>query len=137
MIRPRAGRKAQPAPRSLRTPGLLESHVQRTVTELPELDGWRAIRTEHAIERHPGGGFKRRVGEIGMPDYLYIRYDSFQSFMRAGSIIWIEFKKPGEKLRPHQLAWHVAERKRGALVLVVDDINEFQSWYNISGLKRH
>jgi hypothetical protein len=122
---------------------LTEAHVQQTVTELLELDGWRAFRTEHAIERNDKGRFKRRVGEVGMPDYLYVRYgptgntpkDCVERAMYTQAL-WIEFKRPGEKPRPDQNLWHHKERDRGALVLMVDDIDEFRKWYAASGLKR-
>jgi hypothetical protein len=123
--------------------GLTEAHVQQTVTQSLELDGWRAIRTEHAIERNTKGAFKRKVGEVGMPDYLYVRYgptgnDPDESADRAmyTQALWIEFKKPGEKPSYDQLVWHEMERKRGALVMVFDSIESFKVWYAASGLQR-
>ena len=110
-------------------------HIQQTVTEFLEWDGWRPIRTEHAIERDEDGGFKRRVGEVGMPDYLFVRYDTHISTSWA-QVLWIEFKRPGERPRWDQEVWHVTERLRGALVLVVDSIDDFRAWYAASGLQR-
>jgi hypothetical protein len=135
-----------------RTTLVLESHVQQTVTELLQFDGWRAFRTEHAIERSNDEQrrFKRRVGEPGQPDYQYVRYLSGDCIIidtretrtkailksPAAEVMYIEFKKQGEEPEPKQLKWHAAERARGALVLVVDDIDEFRKWYEASGLKR-
>jgi hypothetical protein len=125
-----------------RAPNLLESHVQQTVTELLQLDGWRSIRTDPVSDRKRGKGF----GEIGMPDHLYIRYGlpitrrNFSGrppeIQSGGQILWIEFKRPGKSAKPHQLAWHEAEGARGALVMVVDDIDGFIAWYKASGLQR-
>lgn len=126
--RRRAVKAPRPAP-------LRESHIQQTVTEFLEWDGWRPIRTEHAIERDEDGGFKRRVGEVGMPDYLFVRYDTHISTSWA-QVLWIEFKRPGERPRWDQEVWHVTERLRGALVLVVDSIDDFRAWYAASGLQR-
>jgi hypothetical protein len=132
MIKPAALRKPhaerQQKPRSQRVPSLLESHIQQTVTDFLQLDGWRAFRTELTVQRERG----RVVGERGQPDYLYLRY-VVSSYARA---LWIEFKRPGEKPRPDQLMWHAAERKRGALVIVCDDIDKFIDWYITSGLQR-
>lgn len=130
--KPRSER--QQTGRARRTPGLLEHHVQRAVTELLEWDGWRAFRTELTVQRERG----RVVGERGQPDYLYLRYATPVAGQGTGlaSVIWIEFKRPGEKPRADQLAWHEAEGARGALVLVVDDINQFIQWYRESGLQR-
>jgi hypothetical protein len=129
-----------------RAPNLLESHVQQTVTEFLQLDGWRAIRTDPVSDRKRGKGF----GEIGMPDHLYIRYGvaavmpesghisdtTFRMVGAACQVIWIEFKAPGKAAKPHQLTWHEAESDRGALVMVVDDIDGFIAWYKASGLQR-
>lgn len=120
--------------------GLKESHIQQTVTEFLQLEGWRAFRTELTVQRERG----RVVGERGQPDYLYIRYlftveDTVPAYAgwehEDAQVLWIEFKRPGEKPRPDQLAWHASERARGALVLVVDDIDAFIAWYKASGLQ--
>jgi hypothetical protein len=123
---------------------LKESHVQQTVVEFMELDGWRAFRTELTVQRERG----RVVGERGQPDYLFLRYgrwpkderSDFQAAINC-SVMWIEFKRPGEKPRADQLAWHERERARGALVMVVGDSTgdwwgEFKEWYKTSGLQR-
>lgn len=112
-----------------------EAHIQETVTHLLQLDGWRAIRTDPVSDRGRGKGF----GEVGMPDYLYVRYWNLStvSFRNNESdVMWIEFKRPGKSAEPHQLEWHNAERLRGALVLVVNDIDDFVRWYGESGLAR-
>ena len=151
-------------------PPILEKHVQQTVTEFLQLDGWRPLRMEGSNDR----GFVRRavahmaavaqlkpfiglitnclqscwkttgVGELAMPDYLYIRYahfidhrpDSSSLYHKAAEVLWIEFKRKNEQPKTEQLAWHEAERKRGALVMVVDDIDAFIAWYKTSGLQR-
>jgi hypothetical protein len=135
-----------------------EAEIQQTCTELLQLDGWRALRTDPTSDAglidqirarvlaHPqlaqlrhlilpvlqssnrGKGF----GEPGMPDYLYIRYDSL--FHYAGSILWIEWKRLKGKAEPHQKIWHAAERKRGATVVVAGEdfhasIEGFWNWY--------
>lgn len=149
MRRPRAykSKPAAPSDKPLRhiqrqkELGLTEAHVQQTVTQFLELDGWRAIRTDPVSDRSRGKGF----GEVGMPDMLYLRYqfigpDSDVNY--AGfdpedvQALWIEFKAPGKAAKPHQLAWHEAERKRGALVLVCESIDSFTDWYKSSGLCR-
>lgn len=129
------------AARTTRGPAILEAGIQKAVTEFLQLDGWRAFRTEHAIERNAKGGFKRRVGEVGMPDQLYIRYTYFGISHTSGlrsvaEVMWIEFKAPSRKPRIDQLAWHETEAKQGALVLVVNSIDKFLNWYAVSGLQR-
>lgn len=136
-------------PAAYKKAATLEKHVQQAVTQFLELDGWRAIRTEHAIERNERGDFKRKVGEKAMPDYLYIQYSEdvserqrlffnmTEAQIRAEvDVLWIEFKRPGEQPRTEQVHWIEAERRRGALVMVVDDIDWFIAWYKTSGLQR-
>lgn len=126
-------------------PRLTEAHIQRTVKEFLEADGWRAIRTEHALERTKEGKIRRKVGEVGMPDFMFVRYELLSRqlgnwpracYEAACEVAWVEFKRPGKKPTPAQLAWHEAERARGALVIVVDSIERGIAWYKASGLAR-
>ena len=124
-------------PKPLRTS---EKDVQIGCTAFLELDGWRAIRTDPVSDRKRGKGF----GELGMPDYLYVRYLPPLSGYKdppdvatLHQLLWIEFKAPGKKPLKHQLEWHARESNRGALVLVVDGFEGFRAWYvNESGLNR-
>lgn len=128
-------------------PRLTEAHIQQTFREFLEADGWRSIRTEHALERTKEGKIRRKVGEVGMPDYLFVRYLPPEN-PRPGApatlvqrpamaeVLWCEFKRPGKKPTPAQLAWHGAERARGALVVVVDSIEGGIAWYKARGLAR-
>jgi hypothetical protein len=55
--------------------------------------------------------------------------------------MWVEHKRAGGVVRPHQLAWHEAERARGALVVVATEdfepsLDGFIEWYRVSGLLR-
>lgn len=120
---------------------LSERDIQRTVVEFMQLDGWRAIRTDPVSDKSRGKGF----GEKGMPDYLFLRYDielpgaawrneSYDSSI--AQVIWVEFKAKGKKREKHQQDWYEREAHQGALVLVVDDIDDFTRWYLESGLNR-
>lgn len=114
---------------------LKESHIQETIVDFLKLDGWRAFRTELTVQRERG----RVVGERGQPDYLFLRYgpDGHKFIPRAAAqVLWIEFKRPGQKPKPDQNIWHATETARGALVMVVDNIDTFMSWYRTSNLMR-
>jgi hypothetical protein len=121
-------------------PKLSEAHIQKAIVDLLVLDGWRAFRTDPVSDKSRGRGF----GEIGMPDYLFLRYapisriemDVVNDTQRADETLWIEFKAPGKKPAPAQRHWHAAERARGALVMVFDSIEGFRAWYRDSGLSR-
>lgn len=152
-------------------PRILEKHVQEGVTALLELDGWRAIRTDPVSDRATVAKIKLAItgcpalnhiraflfsiidrcvrgkgfGEVGMPDYLYLRYrytvrannPAFGGWQRSDvECLWIEFKAPSKTPKPHQLGWHASENARGALVLVVDSFDRFRQWYLTSGLNQ-
>lgn len=98
------------------------------------------------------GGF----GEPGMADVQYRRYTYGEldehglRFDRPAStpecraltqLMWIEWKRPGEKLKDHQKLWHRDEEIRGGLTVKagVDfeaSIEGFLTWYRSSGLMR-
>lgn len=129
------------------SPKLSEAHIERTCTDFLALDGWRGLKTTPVSNRGRACGF----GELGMADYLYIRYNEGQIRFPDRSltsraytiekIMWIEWKHKGKKSQAHQIAWHQAERARGALVFAAgtdfpQSIEGFQAWYRASGLMR-
>jgi hypothetical protein len=128
----------------------IEAQIQQTCTQILELDGWRALRTDPVSRREWGKGF----GEPGMADHLYIRYVDLPgkkggdpNLRSLAQLMWIEFKrirtgrKASTKATVSQQTWHQAERARGALTLIagVDfpaTIEGFEAWYKASGLNR-
>lgn len=128
-----------------RVPGIKisEADVQQAVVLMLALDGWRAIRTDPVSDRSRGKGF----GEIGMPDYLFIRYGldvrtltpdrCRDELRRHAEVMFVEFKAKGQSVKPHQYDWHQRERLRGALVIVCDEVGLFREWYKTSGLMRN
>ena len=118
--------------------GLTEAQIERQITDFLALEGWRAIKTNPCSDKSRGKGF----GEIGMPDVLYLRYGSKDCFVPGlAEVMWIEHKRPGGKVSPHQADWHYAERARGALVVVATQdfaphFDGFHAWYLVSGLLR-
>lgn len=134
-----------PKSAAVKRPRISEAHVQAAVVTMLELDGWRPIRTDPVSDRGRGKGF----GELGMPDYLFIRYvrngdkrlgvDSrgFQVHLPLAEVLWIEFKAAGEKPKSHQTTWHDSERARGALVMIFDSLDSAREWYKGSGLMRN
>jgi hypothetical protein len=133
---------------------LTEADIARTCKDFLELDGWRPIKMEPISRREWGRG----TGELGQPDYLFLRYatndedwgDVYTGPMGApyvtnynyDEILWIEFKRRGGKAKAHQKAWQAAERARGALVwsfgtdIIPATIEAFQEHYRASGLMR-
>lgn len=127
-------------PRARRTvaPRLTEADIERTCTGYLGLDGWRTLKTDPCSDRARGKGF----GEKGMADCLYVRYVErhYEGTCNA-HVLWIEWKRPGGQLSPHQAQWHTIERKRGALTWIagVDfeaSIDGFLAHYRASGLNR-
>ena len=141
---------ARAAEQALKTKS--EAQIEAECTKLLAEDGWRPLRTDPVSDRGRGKGF----GELGMADHLYIRYwgqcvhrkpqahdqRCNASHLASGNeIMWIEFKRPGEKPAKHQIAWHAKERSRGALTLIAGEdfpatVEGFKDWYENSGLMR-
>lgn len=115
-----------------------ERTLQETASDFLGLDGWRRIRTDLPHLRGLG------VQERGIADDLYIRYagaSSGERVSRCDEILWIEWKAPNGVTAQHQLAWHEAERARGALTWIAGidfpaTIEGFQTHYFHSGLAR-
>lgn len=120
---------------------LLEAQIQEECTKLLEEDGWRSLRTDPVSDRARGKGF----GEVGMADHLYIRYQCAYigdaNCDVTAQVLWIEFKRPGEKAKKHQQDWHAKERARGAVTMIAGEdflasTKGFKAWYAASGLMR-
>ena len=116
-----------------------EADIQRACTDFLELDGWRSLRTDPVSDRRRGKGF----GEIGMADYLYIRYPRGErDFKVFAQVLWIEWKQLRGLPMRHQTAWHERERARGAMTLIAGrdfpaTIEGLREWYAKSGLARN
>jgi hypothetical protein len=134
-------------PQRPRKTDLSEADIQRTCTDLLALDDWRPLETNPCSDRARGKGF----GEIGMADYLYLRYSATARACGEAAfaeVLWIEWKRPGKHATPQQQQWHLAERARGALTLVAgydfgreaktgnEMIDAFLVWYRGSGFNR-
>ena len=133
---------------------LRERDIEKTCSDFLSLDGWRMLKTDPVSNRALGKGF----GEKGMADCLYIRYRPWLVEVHVGQkkpgddpwmkvvttqaeVIWCEYKSPRGRAGPHQLAWHEAERARGALTLIAGQdfeasIEGLMGWYRSSGLMR-
>ena len=127
---------------------LRESHIEKAATDYLCLDGWRSIKMEQNFSEKK----RKTVGELGMADHLYIRYQGrhnrdfasdLPNWPRAeAEVLFVEYKSASGKLKPAQLQWAAAERARGALVWLstVDfppTIEGFQQHYRDSGLARN
>ena len=124
-----------------------EREMERTCTAMLVQDGWRSLKTSPVSRRARGVGF----GELGMADYLYIRYLAAAQIRFCGlhavlkapdaEVLWVEWKRADGEAAPHQLAWIEAERAKGALVWLagVDfeaTPEKFWEYYQGSGLCR-
>ncbi len=98
---------------------LQERDVVRQVRDLMEAHGWRYVRMQSAAVKID----KRiiRSGEKGIPDGLYLKYN-------PDRIVWIEVKQKRGCVSPFQRSWHEVERRKGATVLVIRDIDDLNAW---------
>ncbi len=149
----RAARKLSPPRRTERVVTLadltLEKDIEKSCTDLLVLDGWRSFKMEQNFSERK----RKSVGEPGMADRLYIRYDRAELAPRWAEVMFVEWKRlkggsgkralftKAEKAKIRQLRWIAEERAKGALVLLagVDfpaTIEGFRTWYRSSGLMR-
>lgn len=100
---------------------LTERDVTRQIRDFLEWRQWRALRQQRTVIP---GAFQ--TGEPGIPDFLFLRY--LPDGMALA--LWVEMKAPGRKTAERQQQWRAREEKRGAVVVTVDDLGAFQSWYD-------
>lgn len=119
---------------------MLEKVVVQQHLDFLHAHGWRTIRT-HPIAI-PG---MINTGEPGMCDYEVIRYMPVPGAPWRTITFWLEIKSPDdrrgcrckrtEKGRVlicqvcRQKNWQAAERLRGAVVIVSNDLDRFAAWY--------
>lgn len=123
-------------------PKLTEAHFEQQVRDfLEKVEGWRCFHFEQVWAEKR----KRTFGEAGMPDLLCIRYAEQvkgpHHISIYAEVMWIEFKRPGGKVRANQKLWNIQERKRGALTVIAGadfaaDFDSFCAWYRSAGLQR-
>lgn len=68
----------------------------------------------YAVSR---GWTQKKVGTNAWPDRLFLR--------KFPEMVWVEFKRPGESLRPNQEKRVAAMRSRGYRVEVIDSKEQF------------
>ncbi len=108
---------------------LSEADVVRQCIDWLEIHGWRCIRTGYGAI-HRDGKAVEHYGEEGMPDYLAIFYTDHGA---SALVVWIEFKRPGGRgckkgtLSKLQRVWRDVERERGAIVLIIDALDQLKS----------
>ncbi len=110
--------------RKLSAGELLEKQITQQVRDFLAFRGWRPVRMQRTVLP---GSFQS--GEPGQPDFLFLRYLPGCKPATACLALWIEFKRPGGKLREGQPEWHQRERLRGGTVWVVDDFDWFEDLY--------
>jgi hypothetical protein len=112
-------------PRPVSQNKILEKQVTSDVKKYLMLRGWRPLRMQRTVL--PG---QFSTCEPGTPDILFLRYDTTALHSPGwGQMLWIEFKSPAGHLGPKQVEWIDKEKARGAIVLVVDDLDEFVAYY--------
>ena len=121
---------------------LSEADVTAQVKDFLTHKGWRAFRQSRGKFRNPQGNMFT-IGEAGLPDWLYVFYVQNAGLPGAAIVLWVEKKGTGKHAKcicatktAHQActacdqkAWREYERKRGAQVWIVDDLDGFMRAY--------
>lgn len=100
---------------------LTERQIEQQIVDILTAHGWRVLRTNVFA-----GAVIQRQGSIepGIPDLQARRRVNLTILVNTWEIIWIEVKRPGEKLSPVQVAWHAAAKKRGETVFVFESVED-------------
>jgi hypothetical protein len=121
---------------------LLEAAVTDQVRGFLEHHGWRGLRMGRGGMAVPNQYIT--FGEPGVPDWLFLRYaPNAPELCAAGLMLWIEFKRRGARAQcrcrskaPRQRCtacdqknWRERERRAGAEVWLVDDLDWFMREY--------
>lgn len=142
------GRQTLPRPSKMKlTSGSLqlsERDVTKQVKDFLEHRNWRPLRTQSGKFSNPSGQ-TFQIGEDGMADFEMVHYLKGIEAKPAGLslVLWVEVKKPNARMsctcEPHhnktcrmhrQMKWRQREELRGAVVVKVDDIKNFEAFYN-------
>jgi hypothetical protein len=110
------------------TADLLEKHVSRQVRDFLEARGWRILRNGCTKFRDYSGRWTQ-IGEVGAPDFLALKY--LDKSRGVAVALWIELKRSTRgRLSEDQAKWRDAETRLGAIVLRVDDVDDFMRLYD-------
>ena len=122
---------------------LRESEVTDQIVSFMRWRGWRAIRMRIGGMTTPQGRYVP-FGEQGMPDWMFVYYLE----PPAALVLWVEMKSPQDRRKCPpwcrnrsfkssklcspcgQAMWAAEEERRGALVIEVDNFEEFEAWYS-------
>ena len=114
-------RKVVLSERGIYEPKISEEDVFKACRQLLELNGARLFRI---VERIPWG---KTTSEPGLPDSfgwfppkLINAVDNFKS---SPVHFYIEFKRPGGRLRPAQVEWLDRAREDGVIAFMADSVN--------------
>lgn len=86
---------------------MLESRIEQKVQEFAEANGWLVRKLKW-------------IGRRAAPDRLYIR---------AGRVVFAEFKQKGKLPDPLQAREHKRMREHGAEVVVIDSIEQGEAYF--------
>ena len=107
---------------------ILERDVQRAVVDLLKYDRWKIYRTNTmGIWDEKRGKYRRLQGEKGFPDLVTLKYNQ--------PILFLEVKRPGEKLSPAQREFRdlFYKTKQSALWLIIDDVDKMDKALKMLG----
>ncbi|MGH6631581.1 MAG: hypothetical protein ACREB3_17770 [Burkholderiales bacterium] len=111
-------------------PKLTEADVTRQVCDLMNAKGYRCMRLQSGM--FAVGNRLVRVGERGLPDWLFLRPPGVQ--LGWTSTIFVEIKAPGREPDAKQRAWHADAARARLLSTWTDDIDDFRRWLEERGL---
>ena len=111
-----------------------ETGVQRACRDLLLAHRWMIIPRPVTIPcRHCGAGVRVPGTWEGQPDDLIMKCGPRGSAFLGNwwRVVFLEYKRHGEKARPNQSLYHAALRREGFEVLVISSVEQLAEWMGV------
>ena len=106
---------------------LSEKIVTEQIVSMMRAHGWRAIRLQSGLFSRPLSQARVRIGEAGMPDYLFLR--PLISMTGVAQCVFVEIKTQDGKRTPQQMLWAAEAVSKGFDMICAYGFEDFEAAY--------
>jgi len=110
---------------SLATRKLSEKIVTKQIVSFMQAHRWRAIRLQSGLFSRPMSQSRVRIGESGMPDWVFVRH----CVSGWDEVLFLEIKATEGLLTDAQMDWHSQARRDGFEVRWFGRFEDFEEFY--------
>ncbi len=110
------------------TAKLSEKIVTKQIIDFMRAHRWRAIRLQSGLFSRPLSQSRVRIGESGMPDWLFLRNFSVPGVFKY-EVLFVEVKASGRNATPNQLQWAKQALADGFDTMTTSSVDDFIAGY--------